>query len=133
MTTKAISVMSYPIGRAAEQYRDVVKPVLVTVAKRLGYAVGKYSGNGSPCTTLRCNDADSPVDCLVVYWNGTTIEVGVRSRAWRREMRTGIGQLAHAMSFGVHEAYGRSSEPELEDRIERAIADALREFAKKEK
>lgn len=133
MKTEAVRVLSYPIGRAAEQYRDVVKPVLAPVAKRLGFSVGPYRGHGNPSTTLRCIDASSKVDCVVVYWNGLEVEVGVRSRVWRDEMKTERGQIVNAMTFGVHDAYGRSNAADLAKRIEDAIANALAEFNKPKK
>jgi len=127
-----MNVMSYPIGEAAKQYSASVKPVLVTVAKRLGYTVGRYSGNGCPCTSLRRNGDDGDIDCVVLYWRGTELECGVRSREWRRSMQTSMGRLAHAMSMGVHEAYGRSSHADLASRIEQAITNAVHAYKKEQ-
>jgi hypothetical protein len=133
MKAAAMFVKSYPVGEAARQYAADVKPVLVAVAKRLGYAVGTYSGHGCPCTVLRCTDAASPVDSVVVYWRGYEAEAGVRSREWRRTMQTGIGRIAHAMSMGVHEAYGSSAHADLAARIEQAITNAVNTYEKEQR
>lgn len=130
MMTKAYHVRSYPIGQAATQYREEVKPVLAEVAKRLGYTVGPYSGNGLPSTVLRAKDATSPIATVVLYYHGVRLEAGIRSRAHYEQMKTVRGQMAHAMSFGVHEAYGDSVAPDLATRIEEAIKAATRTFQK---
>lgn len=123
-----MNVISYPIGEAARQYAEEVKPVLAQVAKKLGYAVGRYSGHGHPCTVLRRVDPASPVDCVVLYWHGCRLEAGLRSRQWRREMSSPLGQIAHAFSWGVHEAYGDSVAPDLATRIEQAVSIATDVF-----
>jgi hypothetical protein len=132
--TADIRVISRPQRAAAEQYRDVVKPELKRVARLLGFSVGRYTNQSGPSVWLTPQSSASPFHGIMLYLRGREVEAGIRSKAWKQQSQTPMGQIAHALSFGVHEAYGHSdpSAQTFAARVESAIRDAVRNFENKE-
>jgi hypothetical protein len=128
-----IVVRSYPITAAAAHYAAVVKPALVIVARAIGFKVGRYTGHGNPSTWLTPIDPASHLHGIMLYWHGTSVEAGIRTKAWKRDYDTPRGRLAHALTFGVHEAYGHSAKDAKTFRamVTTAIQAAIAEEARK--